>query len=72
MSVLRRAYPDGIPKDELSSVMALLAETGMSVRSVAAVMGFYYDRPYVEFYMAASAAEVDAAGPDSERILGSV
>ncbi len=57
---LRRAYPESIPADESSAVMALVRDAGMSIRSVAAAFGYYFDRPDTDFYQDANMAIVDS------------
>ena len=70
VALLRHAYPEGIPEAERIAVMGLLRDTGMSVRSVATAMGYYYGRPYVEFYLDAGVADVEANKmPEVKRVV---
>ena len=47
--LLRSAYPEGIPDHDYFPLMAIMADTGMSNRSIAEAMGFYFGKEYVEF-----------------------
>ena len=40
--MLRAAYPKGVPDGELPSLMAVMNDTGMSNRSVASAIAWYY------------------------------
>lgn len=61
VTLLRRGYPDGIPKEEQPVLMAVMGETGMSDRSIAAGIGFYHNLPYKEFLYQAATCTLDAA-----------
>lgn len=64
VALLRRAYPSGIPDDDLLSLMAVLSETGMSNRSVASVVGHYHGEDYMAFSYQAHVCSVDESVTD--------
>jgi hypothetical protein len=74
LDLLRQCYPVEIPAEELPAVLALLRESGMSIRSAAATVGHYYGRPYVDFYEDANMAMQEVATtPDVKaRVLDKV
>ena len=47
--LLRSAYPKGIPDHDYFPLMAIMADTGMSNRSIAEAMGLYFGKEYSEF-----------------------
>jgi len=47
--LLRSAYPEGIPDHDYFPLMAIMADTGMSNRSIAEALGFYCGKEYIEF-----------------------
>ena len=47
--LLRSAYPEGIPDQDYFPLMAIMADTGMSNRSIAEALGFYCGKEYIEF-----------------------
>ncbi len=56
ITLLRDAYPSGIPESDLMTLMAVMSETGMSDRSVATALGLYFERTYEWFLHDAATA----------------
>ena len=47
--LLRSTYPEGIPDKDYFPLLAVMADTGMSNRSIAEAMGLYLGKEYIEF-----------------------
>lgn len=67
VELLRRAYPRGIADEELPTLMVLLGEAGMSNRNVAAAIGHYHNRSYVDFSYQANVCHLDESVTDFMR-----
>jgi 2-hydroxychromene-2-carboxylate isomerase len=61
VALLRAAYPDGIPKSEQAVLMAVMSDTGMSSRSVATALGYYFNQPYENFLHQTATCALDAS-----------
>ncbi len=59
LHMLRAAYPETIGDGELPSLMAVFSDAGMSNRSVAAAIGFYFGKPYVDYLYQAGVSSTD-------------
>ncbi|MEM7156264.1 MAG: hypothetical protein AAF799_25650 [Myxococcota bacterium] len=64
MELLRRAFPSGIPECDLLPLMAVLGDAGMSNRSVAAAVGYYYGKDSTAFSYQAHICTVDETVSD--------
>ena len=67
VALLREAYPDGIPKSEQAVLMAVMSDTGMSSRSVATAIGYYFDQPYENFLHHTATCTLDASVTEEAR-----
>jgi hypothetical protein len=67
LTVLRRAYPDGIPAADYLPLLATLTRD-CSLRGLAQLVGAYTGRHYMSVYNDIGAIREDAMRPDADRI----
>lgn len=68
VALLHAAYPDGITESERVVLMAVMSGTGMSDRSVAMALGYYFNQPYENFLHAAATCTLAASVTEKERV----
>lgn len=69
VAMLRSAYPDEIPDGEIAPLMSVLGEAGMSNRSVAAAVGYYYGVDYKEWLYQVQVCELDDTTTEITRMI---